>query len=124
MLQKRYELALELYDFHLPQCEGEGFLHEITAAMADRAHCLLQLGRIDDGYAEAVASLRRLDEAAPADIRAIVHENMAAALDSVQSSLRKRVSIAQWHRRLGTTHSHEQREARRLLHETAATTLH
>lgn len=123
VLQKRYKLALDLYDFHLPQCEGEGFLHEVTAAMADRANCLLQLGKIDAGYAEAVASLRRLDEAAPADIRAIVHENMAAALESVhqssQAGQHRTMAQAAW-----ATHRHEQREARRLLHEATTTTLH
>ncbi|MEP6607447.1 MAG: hypothetical protein ABJA83_02075 [Burkholderiaceae bacterium] len=122
-LQKRYTLALEIYDCHLPQCEGDGFLHEVTAAMADRANCLLQLGLIDAGYAQAVASLRRLDEAAPAGIRAIVHENMAAALESVeqpsQASQHRTMAQAAW-----DTHCHEQREARRLLHETTTTTLH
>ena len=123
VLQKRYDQALALYDMHLPQCEGDGFLHEVTAAMADRATCLLQLGEIDAGYAQAVTALRRVDESTPADIRAIVHENMAAALESVQqpAQVRQHRTMAQaaW-----DTHGHEQREARRLLHENTATTLH
>ncbi len=123
VLQKRYKQALALYDMHLPQCEGDGFLHECTAAMADRAHCLLQLGEVDAGYAQAVTALRRLDESAPADIRAIVHENMAAALETVQqpsqARLHRTMAQAAW-----DTHCHEQREARRLLNENTATTLH
>ena len=123
VLQKRYDQALALYDLHLPQCEGDGFLHECTAAMADRANCLLQLGQTDAGYAQAVAALRRLDESAPADIRAIVHENMAAALEAV-----KQPAQARQHRTMAQaawdTHSHEQSEARRLLHESAVTTVH
>ena len=123
VLQKRYEQALELYDAHLPHCEGDGFLHECTVAMADRANCLLQLGQTDAGYAQAVSALRRLDESAPADVRAIVHENMAGALESVQQSAQ-----AQLHRTMARaawdTHCHQQREARRLLNENTATTLH
>jgi len=125
VLQKRYKRALALYDTHLPQCEGEGdgFLHECTAAMADRAHCLLQLGETDAGYAQAVAALRRLDEWTPADTRAIVHENMAFALEAVQQP-----SQAHQHRTMAhaawDTHCHEQSETRRLLHENTVTTLH
>ena len=123
VLQKRYTQALALYDLHLPQCEGDGFLHECTAAMADRAHCLLQLGQTDAGYAQAVAALKRLDEAAPADIRAIVHENMAAALEAV-----KQPAQARQHRTMAQAawdaHGHEQSETRRLLQENTVTTLH
>ena len=123
VLQKRYEQALALYDLYLPQCEGDGFLHECTAAMADRANCLLQLGQTDAGYAQAVAALRRLDESAPADIRAIVHENMAAALEGVKQPTQARqhriMAQAAW-----DTHCHEQSETRRLLHENTAATLH
>ncbi len=123
VLQKRYKPALALYDLHLPQCEGDGFLHECTAAMSDRAICLLQLGQIDAGYAQALAALRRLDQSAPADIRAIVHDNMATALEAVQQP-----APARQHRTMAQaawdTHCHEQREARRLLHENTTTTLH
>lgn len=123
MLLKRYKQALALYDLHLPRCEGDGFLHECTAAMSDRAYCLVQLGEIDTGYAQAVSALRRLDQSCPADTRAIVHENMAAALEAVHQPLPARqhrtMAHAAW-----DTHCHEQREARRLLHENATTTLH
>ncbi|MBC8120170.1 MAG: hypothetical protein H7X75_11405 [Burkholderiaceae bacterium] len=123
VLQERYQQALALYDLHLPQCEGDGFLHECTAAMADRANCLLKLGQTDAGYAQAVAALRRLDEATPADIRAIVHENMAAALEVVKQPVQARqhrtMAQAAW-----DAHVHEQSETRRVLHENTATTLH
>ncbi|MGH6609911.1 MAG: hypothetical protein ACRECQ_06625, partial [Burkholderiaceae bacterium] len=99
---------------------GDGFLHECTVAMADRANCLLQLGEIDAGYAQAVAALKRLDEAAPADVRAFVHENMAAALDAMQQPAQARqhrtMAQAAW-----DTHCHAQNEARRLLNESGAT---
>lgn len=123
VLQKRYKQALALYDAHLPECEGDGFLHECTAAMADRANCLLQLGQTDAGYAQAVSALRRLDESAPADIRAIVHENMATALEAVEQPLEARqhrtMAHAAW-----DAHSHEQSETRRVLNENTSTTLH
>ena len=123
VLQNRYKQALALYDQHLPQCEGDGFLHECTVAMSDRAKCLLQLGETDTGYAQAVAAWRRLDESTPADIRAIVHENMAAALEAVhetsQAGHHRTMALAAW-----DAHSHEQSETRRLLHENALTTLH
>lgn len=123
VLQNRHKRALVLYDQHLPQCEGDGFLHECTAAMADRANCLLQLGETDVGYAQAVAAWRRLDDSTPADIRAIVHENMATALEAVQQPIEARqhrtMAHAAW-----DTHGHEQSETRRLLHENTLTTLH
>lgn len=123
VLQKQYKQALALYDEHLPQCEGDGFLHECTTAISDRGYCLLKLGETDDGYAQAVVALRRLDESTPADIRAIVHENMAAALEAVQQA-----SQARQHRTMAQaawdTHCHEQSETRRLLHENTLTTLH
>jgi tetratricopeptide (TPR) repeat protein len=123
VLQKRYKEALALYDKYLPHAEGDGFLHEVTSARADRANCLLQLGEIDAGYAEAVGALRRLDESAPADIRAIVHENMASALERLDHRLE-----AEQHRMMSKiaweTYGHEQREARRLLHENVSDTLH
>ena len=123
VLQKQFQKALELYDLHLPQCEGDGFLHECTIAMADRGYCLLQLGDTDAGYAQAVSALRRLDEASPADIRAIVHENMAVALEVVghlaQARQHRTLSQAAW-----DAHTHEQSETRRLLHESTLTTLH
>jgi tetratricopeptide (TPR) repeat protein len=123
VLQKRYRDALALYDAHLPTAEGEGFLHEVTAAMADRAQCLLQMGESDAAYGQAVSALRRLDQSAPADIRAIVHENMAATLAhlgyQVEAEQHRMLSRMAWE-----AHAHEQREARRLLHENPDVTLH
>lgn len=123
VLQHRYSNALALYDQHLPSAEGEGFLHEVTAAMADRAQCCLRLGRADEGHAQLARALKRVDEATPSDIRAIVHSNMAAALRA-----RGRDSEAEQHRQLADmawqTYAHEQREARRLLAGDPADTLH
>lgn len=123
VLQKKYREAMTLYDTHLPSAEGEGFLHEVTIALADRARCRIELGAVDAGYAELVAALRRVDEATPADVRAIVHDNMAGALDRLGH-----VGEAQQHRTLGRmawqTHAHQQREARRLLYDDAPATLH
>jgi tetratricopeptide (TPR) repeat protein len=123
VLQKRYREALALYDAQLPAIEGDGFLHEVTAAMADRAHCLLKLGEPDAAYTQAAAALQRLDESTPADIRAIVHENVAEALQRAG-----RVVEAEQHRVLSRmaweTYAHEQREARRLLRENPTATLH
>lgn len=123
VLQGRHGDALALYDAHLPSADGEGFLHEATAAMADRAHCCIELGRVDEGYAQLLAALRRVDESTPSDIRAIAHSNMAAALDGLG-----RGAEAEQHRVLAgmawETFAHEQREARRLLAADPAETLH
>jgi len=123
VLQKKHREALTLYDEHLPSAEGDGFLHEVTVALADRARCRIELGEVDAGYAELVAVLRRVDESTPADIRAIVHDNMAGALDRLGH-----VGEADQHRKLGRmaweTYAHGQREARRLLNDNAPETLH
>jgi len=123
VLQNRHADALALYDQHLPSAEGEGFLHEVTAAMADRAQCCLRLGRDEEGFAQLERALKRVDEATPSDIRAIVHANMATALGS-----RGRDREAEQHRQLAEmawqTYAHEQREARRLLAGDPAETLH
>jgi tetratricopeptide (TPR) repeat protein len=123
LLQRRHEAALALYDAHLPSAEGEGFLHEVTVAMADRASCCIELGRVDDGLAQLQAALQRVDESTPADIRAIVHSNMTGALLRVG-----RQAEAEQHRMLAgmawDTYAHEQREARRLLADDAAPMIH
>jgi tetratricopeptide (TPR) repeat protein len=123
VLQKRYQEALAIYDRHIEPTDQGGFLHEVTAAMADRARCLLELGQLDDGYGQAVAALRRVDDATPADIRAIVHDNMANALLHLghrgESEQHRILSRMAWE-----TYAHEQREARRLLHESSHPTLH
>ncbi len=123
VLQRRHEDALALYDQHLVNAEGDGFLHEVTAAMADRAHCCIQLGHVDDGYAQMVSALRRVDESTPSDIRAIVHSNMAAALRTLghtaEAGQHALLSRMAWE-----TYAHEQREARRLLAHDPAETLH
>ena len=123
VLQQRFRDAIALYDAHLPAAEGDGFLHEVTAALADRAQCLLKLGDPDAAVSQAGAALRRVDESTPADVRAIVHESMAAALRQVGHML-----DAEQHRVMSRmaweTYAHEQREARRLLHEPVGETLH
>jgi tetratricopeptide (TPR) repeat protein len=123
VLQKRYRDALALYDAQLPAIEGDGFLHEVTAAMADRALCLLKVGQADAAYTEAALALRRVDQSTPADIRAIVHENMSAALlqagQAVEAEQHRVLARMAWE-----TYAHEQREARRLLRENPAETLH
>lgn len=123
VLQKQYREALALYDAQLPAIEGDGFLHEVTAAMADRALCLLKLGQADAAYTQAALALRRVDQSTPADIRAIVHENMAAALEqsgqAVEAEQHRVLCRMAWE-----TYAHEQREARRLLRENPTETLH
>jgi tetratricopeptide (TPR) repeat protein len=123
VLQRRHEAALALYDAHLPSADGEGFLHEVTAAMADRAACSIELGRVDEGHAQVLEAMQRVDESTPADIRAIVHSNMSMALRRLG-----RDAEAEQHRLLARmaweTYAHEQREARRLLASNLAETLH
>jgi tetratricopeptide (TPR) repeat protein len=123
VLQRRYNDALALYDAHLPSADGEGFLHEVTAAMADSAHCCIELGRVDDGYAQLLSALRRVDESTPSDIRAIVHSNMATALKKLghgaEGAQHQTLASMAWE-----TYAHEQREARRLLAGDPAETLH
>jgi tetratricopeptide (TPR) repeat protein len=94
-----------------------------TAAIADRAHCCIELGRVDEGYAQMVAALGRVDESTPSDIRAIVHSNMAAALHTLgraaEAGQHQILSRMAW-----DTYAHEQREARRLLADNPTETLH
>ena len=114
VLQGRYAEALALYDTYLPSAEGDGFLHEVTAAMSDRGHCCLAMGRTDEGLAQLQTALQRVDESTPHDIRAIAHGNLAAALNRLGRS-----AEAEQHRLMAgmawDTYAHEQREARRLL---------
>jgi tetratricopeptide (TPR) repeat protein len=123
VLQNRHADAIALYDAYLPSAEGEGFLHEVTAAMADRASCFIKLGRNEEGHEQLERALKRVDETTPADIRAIVHSNLAAVLKA-----EGRIEEAGQHHRLGEmawqTYAHEQREARRLLAGDPADTLH
>jgi tetratricopeptide (TPR) repeat protein len=123
VLQKRHREALELYDLHLPSIEGDGFMHEVTAAQADRARCRMELGELDAGYADLLTALRRVDESTPSDIRAIVHDNMVSALERLGHG-----ADAGQHRTLARmawdTYGHEQREARRLLQGDPPATLH
>jgi hypothetical protein len=114
ILQKRYHDALALYEQYLPNAEGEGFLVEVTAALSDRAYCLLQTGRTEAAHIEIVAALARLNDGTPAEIRAIVHDNAAAVLER-----RGRPEEGAQHRTLARiaweAHAHEQRETLRLL---------
>jgi tetratricopeptide (TPR) repeat protein len=123
VLQRRHADAVALYAAHLPSAEGEGFLHEVTAAMADCAQCQIELGNRDAGVKQLLAAMQRVDEATPSDIRAIVHANMAAAL--LKDG---RPAEAEQHRVLASmawdTYAHEQREARRLLAGEPVESLH
>jgi tetratricopeptide (TPR) repeat protein len=123
VLQRRHAAAVALYERFVPTADGEGFLHEVTAAMADHGNCLIELGRPDDGLAQIQAALARVDGSTPADIRAIVHANMAAALTragrSVEGDQHRVMAALAW-----DTFAHEQREARRLLASDPAETLH
>ncbi len=114
VLQGRHADALALYDAWLPAAVEQGFTQEVAVALADRGQCCLALGRDDEGHAHLRAALARLDESTPADIRAIVHADMADALQR-----RGDRSAADQHRLLASmawdTYAHEQREARRLL---------
>lgn len=123
VLAGRHDRALALYDAHLPAADGEGFLHEVTAAQADRGQCLIALGRHADGLAQVEAALARVDESTPADIRAIVHANLAAALQAAgreaEGAQHRTLAAMAWE-----TYGHEQREARRLLAGDPADTVH
>lgn len=116
ILQRRYDEALALYERHLPHAEGEGFLVEVTAALSDRAYCLLQTGRTEAAHTEIAAALARLNEGTPAEIRAIVHDNAAAVLErrgrSEEGAQHRTLARIAWE-----AHAHEQREALRLLRE-------
>jgi tetratricopeptide (TPR) repeat protein len=123
VLQGRHADALVLYEAHLANAEGEGFLHEVTAAMADRGQCSIELGRSEEGHAQVLAAMHRVDESTPSDIRAIVHSNMAAALKKfgrdAEAKQHQLLAAMAWE-----TYAHEQREARRLLASAPGETLH
>ena len=116
MLSGRFDEALAGYDTHLAGAETGGKLAEVTVATADRARCLLHLGRDAEAAAEIARALDRLDSATPAEVRAIVHDNAAEiALASGRArDARQHAQLAQiaW-----AASAHEQREASRLLHD-------
>jgi hypothetical protein len=62
VLQERHAEALALYDTY---CRVRGrWLPARTAAMSDRGHCCLAMGRVDEDRAAATA-LHRVDESTP-----------------------------------------------------------
>lgn len=123
VLQGRHADALALYDAWLPPAAEQGFTHEVAVALADRGQCCLALGRDEEGHAHLRAALAKIDESTPADVRAIVHADMADALQR-----RGDKGAADQHRLLASmawdTYAHEQREARRLLAGDPPATLH
>lgn len=123
VLQGRHADALALYDMWLPAAADQGFTHEVAVALADRGQCCLALGRMDEGHSHLRAALAKLDESTPSDVRAIVHADMADALQR-----RGDRGAANQHRLLASmawdTYAHEQREARRLLAGDHPETLH
>ena len=114
MLAGRYDEALAVYDAHLPGAEANGFLTEVTIAIADRALCLLRLGRAAEAASGIECALSRLDLATPAETRAIVHDNAATITLAAG-----RVREAQQHEQLAqiawAATRHELLEARRML---------
>jgi tetratricopeptide (TPR) repeat protein len=118
VLQKRFEEALVLYEANLAQAERDGRLVEVTVALADRALCLLKTGRTDEALAAARAAQARLDDATPAEIRAIVHGNLASMLEALGDAAQAREHAALARIAWEAT-AHEQREARRLLADAA-----
>lgn len=118
VLQKRYEEALALYEANLASAERDGRLIEVTIAFSDRAMCLLKTGRAQEALAAARAAQARLDEATPAEIRAIVHGNLAAMLEELghADQAREHAALA---RIAWDATAHERRETRRLLAEVA-----
>lgn len=118
VLQKRFAEALALYEANLAHAERDGRLVEVTVALADRALCLLKTGRTDEALAAARAAQARLDDATPAEIRAIVHGNLAAMLQELgrADEAREHAALA---RIAWEATEHEQREAGRLLADVA-----
>lgn len=114
VLQERYDEALALYEANLAPAEHDGRLVEVTVALSDRALCLLRTGRAEEALAAARAAQARLDDATPADIRAIVHGNLASMLQELARAdeAREHAALA---RIAWEATAHEQREARRLL---------
>jgi tetratricopeptide (TPR) repeat protein len=120
MLQQRYAEALALYEANLERAERDGRLVEVTVALSDRALCLLRTGHAEAALAAARAAQVRLDDATPAEIRAIVHGNLATVLGELGDAGQAREHAALARIAWDAT-AHEQREARRLLAEAAAT---
>ncbi|GAB4475502.1 MAG: hypothetical protein OHK0044_20840 [Burkholderiaceae bacterium] len=116
VLQQRYAEALALYGANLERAERDGRLVEVTVALADRAFCLLRTGHAQAALAAARAAQARLDDATPAEIRAIVHGNLASVLEELGHAEQAREHAALARIAWDAT-AHEQRETRRLLAE-------
>jgi tetratricopeptide (TPR) repeat protein len=102
------------------RAEQDGRLVEVTIAHSDRALCLLRTGHRAAALAAAQAAQARLDEATPAEIRAIAHGNLAAVLEALGHAEQAR-EHATLSRIAWQAAAHEQRETRRLLAEATET---
>jgi tetratricopeptide (TPR) repeat protein len=120
VLQGRFAEALALYEANLARAEQDGRLVEVTIAHSDRALCLLRTGHRAAALAAAQAAQARLDEATPAEIRAIAHGNLAAVLEALGHAEQAR-EHATLSRIAWQATAHEQRETRRLLAEATET---
>ena len=117
MLAGNFGEALTTYDAHLPGAETTGSLTEVTIAIADRALCLLRLGRAAEAAAGIARALSRLDVATPAETRAIVHGDAAEIASAAGRTHDAQQQHEQLTRIAWAAARHEQREARRMLVE-------
>jgi tetratricopeptide (TPR) repeat protein len=112
-LAGRWPDALALFDAHLEQASQDGELPELVVARADRAVCLLELGRVDEALASARAAVASLDETSPSDTRAVAHDALARALERAgepEAANHRALAQASWDIR-----AREQRDVARLM---------
>lgn len=77
-LEGRADLALPLYDEHVREATAhQGQAHLESYLLADRAWCLVDLGRVEEGLAGASQAERCLDLETQPDERAATHSRLA-----------------------------------------------
>lgn len=79
-LQGEYARALELLDRYAAGITADGAANLVCLAHADRARCLLALGRIDEADAAAAAAVSAITPDAPLAAIALVHDAEAEVL--------------------------------------------
>lgn len=112
-LTGRWAESLALFDQYLEPAARDGELPELVIARADRAVCLLELGRLDEALAAAQAALASLDHASPADARAVAHAALARVLEArgdPEATNHRALAQAAWEIR-----AREQRDTARLM---------
>jgi hypothetical protein len=83
VVEGRFETALALFDEHWPRSEAQWRTRMQPCVGADRAWCLLQLGRATEAHAEALRAVDSLEGPCDVDDRALGHARLAQVFEAL-----------------------------------------